>query len=184
MNPRNSLIVGGICAAVGTAVAAFGAHALANISSDLSVAVRAGGFGCLLFGVHCFQRGMSSSANNSAPNHWLTLTAQIVAYVLATLGAVSPYFTENPGPSVTGLAYLIPLFLLPVATRNYLHQSKGKVGISLIEVGALIFGLTLQGISYLHIRALGAITPIGGVCMILGWAFLSNEAYSNRSETI
>ncbi len=38
--------------------------------------------------------------------------------------------------------------------------------------GITIFGGSLYALTLTHIKVLGAITPIGGLCLILGWLIL------------
>lgn len=52
----------------------------------------------------------------------------------------------------------------------------GWVG-GLFTLGILIFSGSLYILSIFNIRFMGAITPIGGVAMILGWALLAWAAY-------
>lgn len=47
----------------------------------------------------------------------------------------------------------------------------------LFTLGILIFSGSLYILSIFNIRFMGAITPIGGVAMILGWALLAWSAY-------
>ena len=42
--------------------------------------------------------------------------------------------------------------------------------------GGLVFGASLDGIVVTGIRALGAITPIGGLLMLAGFAWLGIDA--------
>ena len=45
-----------------------------------------------------------------------------------------------------------------------------------IAVGTIIFSGTLYGMALTNLRWLGAVTPIGGTLMILGWLLLAFEA--------
>lgn len=53
-------------------------------------------------------------------------------------------------------------------------------GISLFSFS--IYLLSTQSISHLNVTFLGPVTPIGGLCMIIGWALLAlnaNKIYEN-----
>jgi uncharacterized membrane protein YgdD (TMEM256/DUF423 family) len=50
----------------------------------------------------------------------------------------------------------------------------------LFFVGVLIFSGSLYVLSITGIRWLGAITPLGGVCFLIGWALLAFTAYRWR----
>lgn len=49
----------------------------------------------------------------------------------------------------------------------------GRVAAALFTVGILVFAGTLYALVLSGTRWLGAITPIGGVCLIAGWATLA-----------
>jgi uncharacterized membrane protein YgdD (TMEM256/DUF423 family) len=46
--------------------------------------------------------------------------------------------------------------------------------------GMLLFCGSLYGVSLLGVRWLGAITPVGGLCFIAGWAIFAWEAWRGR----
>jgi uncharacterized membrane protein YgdD (TMEM256/DUF423 family) len=52
----------------------------------------------------------------------------------------------------------------------------------LMLVGQLVFGGTLYLLALTGIRWLGAITPIGGICMILGWIFVAVSALRSPTD--
>lgn len=45
-------------------------------------------------------------------------------------------------------------------------------------IGIVIFSGSLYGLSLSGIKVLGAITPIGGLALILGWGLLATAAFS------
>ncbi len=45
-------------------------------------------------------------------------------------------------------------------------------------IGIVIFSGSLYGLSLSGIKVLGAVTPLGGLGLILGWAFLAAAAFS------
>jgi len=49
-------------------------------------------------------------------------------------------------------------------------------------LGILVFSGSLYALALTEIKWLGAITPIGGVAMILGWAFLAPAAAGIRAR--
>lgn len=50
----------------------------------------------------------------------------------------------------------------------------------LFLAGTVLFSGSLYAMAFTGIRALGAITPIGGVCFIAGWACLALTALRSR----
>ena len=45
-------------------------------------------------------------------------------------------------------------------------------------LGTVIFSGSLYGVSLSGIKVLGAVAPIGGLALIIGWAFLATAAFS------
>lgn len=52
---------------------------------------------------------------------------------------------------------------------------------ALFTIGIVLFGGSLYGLALTGIRKLGIITPLGGVCFLLGWVTLA-LAVSHRRE--
>ncbi len=50
----------------------------------------------------------------------------------------------------------------------------------LLFFGILIFSGSLYALAVSGVRVLGAITPIGGVCFILGWLLLAFQTFSSK----
>ena len=48
----------------------------------------------------------------------------------------------------------------------------GVVGMALILAGVALFSGSIFGLVLFEIRALGPVTPIGGLCLLAGWASL------------
>lgn len=48
--------------------------------------------------------------------------------------------------------------------------------------GILLFAGSLYMLALTGIRGLGAVTPIGGVLLVAGWAMLAREAWISRSR--
>jgi uncharacterized membrane protein YgdD (TMEM256/DUF423 family) len=61
--------------------------------------------------------------------------------------------------------------LFAVAFMSYLFPQSTKIqkGFWFILIGTLIFSISLFILALTHIKILGAITPIGGTAMIIGW---------------
>ena len=54
-----------------------------------------------------------------------------------------------------------------------LHGAGNRVAYFLIAGGILFFSGSLYALALTNIRWLGAITPIGGLCFLAGWAWLA-----------
>ena len=98
------------------------------------------------FGAH----GLKSIINAPALETWKTGVQYHLAHALAML-------------LVAALAGHVPLKVT---------QTVGK----LFLAGQLIFGGSLYLLAVTGVKWLGAITPLGGVCFLLGWGYLALSA--------
>jgi uncharacterized membrane protein YgdD (TMEM256/DUF423 family) len=55
-------------------------------------------------------------------------------------------------------------------------------GAMLLHIGIILFSGSLYVLSLSEIKELGAITPLGGVCFIVGWAMIAWTFWTGRSE--
>ncbi len=69
---------------------------------------------------------------------------------------------------------LVGIMLYQLPTAQLLKAS----GLSFI-IGIVLFSGSLYILSITNIKILGAITPLGGVAFILGWAMLAVSAYQS-----
>jgi uncharacterized membrane protein YgdD (TMEM256/DUF423 family) len=53
-----------------------------------------------------------------------------------------------------------------------LHGAENRAAWFLLFVGILLFSGSLYAMALTNIRWLGAITPLGGICFLAGWAWL------------
>lgn len=87
---------------------------------------------------------------------------------------LQPYLDEYGNTIyVKGVSYWFynSLGLFGVAFINYLIPQSTKIikGFYFILAGTLIFSISLYILALTHIKWMGAITPIGGTAMIIGW---------------
>ena len=63
------------------------------------------------------------------------------------------------------------LGLFAIAFMNFLIPTSSKIikGFYFVLSGIFIFSFSLYALAITHIKILGAITPIGGTAMIIGW---------------
>lgn len=114
--------------------------------------------------------------------YWLLLSAAISGFLSVALGAfgahviqrmISPEMYTVYQKAVTYQCYhtlaLLALFSLP--NSRYLSWA----GIAFI-LGILLFSGSLYLLSVTGIRALGMITPIGGVSFLVGWGLIAQAA--------
>ena len=76
----------------------------------------------------------------------------------------------------TGVTYhfyhAFALLILGLVAKSYPTFSPNKIGICFIA-GIFLFSGSLYALSLSGITKFGAITPLGGVCFILGWIIFS-----------
>jgi uncharacterized membrane protein YgdD (TMEM256/DUF423 family) len=53
-----------------------------------------------------------------------------------------------------------------------LHGAENRAAWFLLAAGILLFSGSLYAMALMNIRWLGAITPLGGLCFLAGWAWL------------
>lgn len=86
----------------------------------------------------------------------------------------------------TGARYQMYHALALLAVGLWLSQAESSQplivtsGIAFI-VGVLLFSGSLYGLSLSGIKSLGAIAPLGGVALIVGWVCLSIAAFTGKS---
>lgn len=76
----------------------------------------------------------------------------------------------------TGASYELVhgVALVAIGAAGLLLKSKSLfVGGTCIAIGAAVFAITLYALALTGVKWLGAITPIGGAAMILGWILVA-----------
>jgi uncharacterized membrane protein YgdD (TMEM256/DUF423 family) len=117
------------------------------------------------------------SISNTTKN-FLTLASLMMALGIAigAFGAhgLQPHLDEY-GKEIynKGVDYWFynSLGLFAISFMNYLIPTSTKItkGFYFVLGGTLIFSISLYALALSHIKVLGAITPIGGTAMIIGW---------------
>jgi uncharacterized membrane protein YgdD (TMEM256/DUF423 family) len=72
-----------------------------------------------------------------------------------------------------------------LATGLTMTHSSGKAlrySSLFFVLGVIVFSGSLYGLCFTGLRMLGAITPLGGVFFILGWALLAIGIYKNKAS--
>jgi uncharacterized membrane protein YgdD (TMEM256/DUF423 family) len=80
----------------------------------------------------------------------------------------------------TGAQYQLVHAVAGLACFGLLRVMLSQAGLAawLFGLGGLIFGLSLYLMAVTGVRFLGAVTPVGGVLMIAGWAVLLWGAFA------
>ncbi|MEM8935459.1 MAG: DUF423 domain-containing protein [Pseudomonadota bacterium] len=109
----------------------------------------------------------------------LLIASALIGFVAVTLGAFGAHgLADRLGPEETGwweTATLYALVHAAVATAVALGARGGFIGPAsgwAFLIGVLIFSGTLYLMALGGPRFLGAITPIGGLSFLVGWALV------------
>ncbi|PJZ77965.1 DUF423 domain-containing protein [Leptospira neocaledonica] len=128
---------------------------------------------------------MASKNSNSIP---LFLSA-ILGFLAVALGAFGAHGLKSIlTPDLltifeTGARYHLihAVVLLVLTLGGKLSESKfRRIGFWLIFSGILIFSGSLYTLSLTGIRVLGAITPLGGLAFLAGWASIAYSAFFDK----
>lgn len=77
------------------------------------------------------------------------------------------------------LAHALALGLVAVAAPHVAGRLPAVAGWALVA-GILLFSGSLYLMTLTGVKALGAVTPVGGVCLLAGWLALLASAWSLR----
>ena len=114
------------------------------------------------------------------------LFGSLSAFIAVALGAFAAHIlkqklsTEMFAVFEVGVRYhfyhALALFIVAFAINQYPNANLSLAG-WLFSVGTLLFSGSLYALSLTEIKILGAITPIGGVCVLAGWLWLAWNVY-------
>ena len=116
----------------------------------------------------------------------LTIIAAVSGFIAVGLGAFGAHGLEGSHSSEQTewwntasfylLTHAVAAFAVGVSERTGLIRTGGYAMIG----GALLFAATLYAMALGAPRWFGAITPIGGLGMLTGWAFVAVAGLPNR----
>lgn len=97
-----------------------------------------------------------------------------LAVALGAFGAhgLKPTLEANGTIDAWNKAVLYHLAHAVALVALSLHGAAQRGALYLLLAGVLIFSGTLYLLAITNVRWLGAITPIGGLCFLAGWAWL------------
>ncbi|TGL60972.1 DUF423 domain-containing protein [Leptospira sarikeiensis] len=128
---------------------------------------------------------MASKNSNSIPL-FLSGLLGFLAVALGAFGAHGLKSLVTPDLLVifeTGARYHLihAVVLLGLSLSGKLSESKSlRFGFWSIVIGILIFSGSLYILTLTGVRILGAVTPFGGVALLLGWASIAYSAFSKK----
>ncbi|MCQ8183968.1 DUF423 domain-containing protein [Parvularcula maris] len=114
----------------------------------------------------------------------LLMVAGLVGFVTVALGAFGAHGLEGRlTPKEMGWWQTATLYALVHAAlaAGWLAAGRGVWPAGLLLAGALVFSGTLYAMALGAPRVLGAVTPVGGVLMLAGWAGIAVEAFRSQA---
>ena len=117
---------------------------------------------------------------------YLPSLAAMSGVVAIAVGAAAAHGVTDPqvrGWLETGVQFQLPHAIAVFALLGWRDTPVVRGGAWALLIGSLIFAATLDGLSLGAPRWFGAITPIGGSAMLLGWLWLALAPFVSKSET-
>ena len=128
-------------------------------------------------------------------NRTISITGIPSGVLAVALGALGAHGLEKLGDAnaiktfETGVKYQMyhALFLLILGSTAIIPQQKKKLPFYLIVVGVVLFSfsiyfLAINELTNFAFTALGFITPIGGLLLILGWIVAGYRVWKSERE--
>ena len=115
-----------------------------------------------------------------ARRDWLTLAA-LNAFVAIAMGAFAAHGISDPKAAEwlrTGAQYAFWHTMATFASAAFMGMGapRARFAPAFFLTGSVIFSGSLYAMAFGAPRWLGAITPIGGVLFLIGWAWLAVSA--------
>ncbi|WP_317971976.1 DUF423 domain-containing protein [Paenibacillus sp. CCS19] len=86
----------------------------------------------------------------------------------------------------TGVRYQmyhgLGILIVAVLSDRVSNAKLLRRGAMLLHIGIILFSGSLYALSLSDTKWLGAITPLGGVCFLIGWAMIVWTLWSGRNE--
>ena len=131
--------------------------------------------------------GMVNKANKhlmiaALMGFWAVASGAFGAHALK--GLLSEY---ELGIWQTGVSYLLPHTAIMVLLALVIQASErtrfiAKLSFVSFAVGSAVFTGSLQILAISGIKWLGAVTPVGGCLLLIGWAMLAYLGYKHTSD--
>ena len=120
---------------------------------------------------------MSMDTAAAARNGWLALAA-LDGFMAVAAGAFGAHGASDPQVREwlrTGAQYQMTHAVAALACGPLLRAGAVQAGWAgrLFAVGALVFGGSLYLLAVTGVRTWGAVTPLGGLLLLAGWAALA-----------
>jgi len=122
-----------------------------------------------------------------SPARYLPSLAALSAVTAIAVGAAAVHGVTDPQAKAwlqTGVQFQLPHAVAVFALLGWRDTPAVRGGAWGLLIGSLIFAATLDGLALGAPRWFGAITPIGGSAMLLGWLWLALAPFVPSSGTM
>jgi uncharacterized membrane protein YgdD (TMEM256/DUF423 family) len=126
-----------------------------------------------------------------------TMESRSILVIAAVFGGLSVVFGAFGSHSLKAILEASQLHTFEVAVKYQMYHALALGLVSLLSrtnmtvylkrsayffsIGTIIFSGSLYLLLATGVKIIGAFTPIGGLCLILGWAFLIREGLNQPS---
>ena len=113
---------------------------------------------------------------NPRPARYLPTLAALSGVLAIAVGAAAVHGVTDPQAKAwlqTGVQFQLPHAIAVFALLGWRDTPAVRGGAWALLIGSLIFAGTLDGLALGSPRWFGAITPVGGSAMLLGWLWLA-----------
>ncbi len=122
------------------------------------------------------QKGESDTEDQKGSQAGLTRLSAFLGFTGVACGALGAHAVKALGPESldwwnTGAKYHL-IHALAVGLVAALLPRRPWLVAGLFSAGALLFSGSLYVLALTHVRALGMVTPFGGLCFLAGWVLL------------
>ena len=113
---------------------------------------------------------------DTGPTRTLPALAALSAVCAIAVGAAAVHGVADPlakGWLQTGVQFQLPHAIAVFALLGWRDTRPVRIGAWALLAGSVLFAATLDGLALGAPRWFGAVTPVGGSAMLLGWLWLA-----------
>ena len=118
-------------------------------------------------------------------HRWLIALAGLNGFLAVAGGAFGAHAISDEAAKTllkTAAQYQLAATAVALALLAMPRLAGVRLSAGLLLAGGLVFGCSIDAIVLTGVRALGAITPIGGVMMLAGFGWLSISALRSKGD--
>ena len=115
----------------------------------------------------------------TTPPRLLMMLAGLNGLLAVAAGAFGAHAVSDPATKAllhTGAGYQLAAAAVGIGLIALRDAAGARTSAALVLAGGCIFGASLYALAFSGVRGFGAVTPIGGVLMLAGFAWLTLRA--------